>query len=130
MKTPKPQKPSLGQQIVASLQEFVEVLESGDKVEDLFVCRWVEAKEGSPRYTRETVQATRLLLRASQARFASLLGVAPRTVRAWEQGTSSPSEMASRFLDEIRYDPAYWRGRLRALSSSKAQASSRTVPPA
>jgi DNA-binding transcriptional regulator YiaG len=49
----------------------------------------------------------------SQAVFAKLLGVSLNTVRAWEQGVNHPSDMACRFLDEIRRDPAYWVRRLK-----------------
>jgi len=60
------------------------------------------------------VRRTRGLLRASQAVFARFLGVSVKTVRAWEQGFNVPSDMACRFMDEIRRDPSYWLRRLRS----------------
>jgi putative transcriptional regulator len=59
------------------------------------------------------VAAIRASLGASQPVFASLLGVSPATVRAWEQGVNTPSGMAQRFLAEIRANPEYWKARLK-----------------
>jgi putative transcriptional regulator len=72
----------------------------------------------SPRsYTSANVQQTRRLLGASQARFASFLGVSVKTVAAWEQGVNSPSMIARRFMDEIWHSPNYWLRRLRVAQS-------------
>ena len=74
----------------------------------------VVARTAAPSvYHPRLVRETRDLLAASQAVFARFLGVSVQTVRAWEQGVNTPSTLASRFLDEIRHDPAYWRTRLR-----------------
>jgi hypothetical protein len=58
-------------------------------------------------------RARRKLLGVSQAVFAKFLGVGIKTVCSWEQGKNRPSDMASRFLDEIGHNRAYWRKRLR-----------------
>ena len=55
----------------------------------------------------------RKAIAASQVVFAKLLGVSPNTIRSWEQGVNDPSHMARRFLDEIRFNPEYWKQRLR-----------------
>ena len=62
-------------------------------------------------FSASEVKSIRELLQTSQALFAKFLGVSPKTVRAWEQG-KSPSDMARRFMDEIRRNPDYWRKRV------------------
>jgi DNA-binding XRE family transcriptional regulator len=52
------------------------------------------------------------MLNASQAVFARFLGVRPTTVRAWECGNNVPSDMAARFLDEIRANPSLFKARM------------------
>jgi len=105
-------KKRVGQQIIESLQEFVEALQTGADLET-FTCRRVEVAVQRPVYDGETVQETRKQMRASQAVFARFLGVSVQTVRAWEQGENVPSDIAKRFMDEIRHNPDYWRTRLR-----------------
>jgi len=51
--------------------------------------------------------------------FAHFLGVSVKTVRSWEQG-KTPSDIASRFMDEIRHNPNYWRQRLKESAKAKA----------
>jgi HTH-type transcriptional regulator/antitoxin HigA len=68
---------------------------------------------GIPRSTLSAVLAgRRKVLNASQALFAQFLGVSVKAVRKWESG-QAPSEMACRFMDEIRRNPKYWHKRLR-----------------
>ena len=64
-------------------------------------------------YDAASVKKVRKLLGASQSIFARFLGVTVKTVQSWEQGQSTPSDMARRFLDEIRADRDYWLKRLR-----------------
>jgi putative transcriptional regulator len=64
-----------------------------------------------PEFDAAAVTAVRNALGVSRTAFAALLGVAPATVRAWEQGQTTPSGVARRFLAEIRRDPDYWRKR-------------------
>jgi putative transcriptional regulator len=109
----KQAKKSVAQDIVESLQEFVETLRSGADLETTFNCRRVEVKVAPTDYNGNVVGETRKLLRASQAIFAQFLGVSVQTVRAWEQGENVPSDIAKRFMDEIRHNPDYWRQRLR-----------------
>jgi putative transcriptional regulator len=111
-------KKRVGQQIVESLQEFVEALRAGADLET-FTCRNVELAVERPVYDGETVVQTRKLMRASQAVFARFLGVSVQTVRAWEQEENVPSDIAKRFMDEIRHDPDYWRVRLREVTVPK-----------
>jgi hypothetical protein len=79
---------SLAEEIVDGLDEFAAAVASGHPLATKFNCR------------------------TSQAIFAQLLGVSPKTVRAWEQGVNVPHEASCRLMDEVRRDPAYWRKRL------------------
>lgn len=101
--------PSVGE----GLARLMEAIESGTNISKRFTCRTVTRPAAPTLYHPRLVRETRDLLAASQAVFASFLGVSVQTVRAWEQGVNTPSELASRFLDEIRHDPGYWRTRLR-----------------
>ena len=105
-------KRSIGQEIIASLQEFADVLESGEDFTKRFRCRMVAIELPRTRYTPQLVKKTRRLLGINQALFAKFLGVSLKTLHAWEQGINVPSDLAARFLDEIRHNPAYWTGRL------------------
>ena len=117
MKT-KTTKKRIGAQIVESLQEFLTELQNGADL-SAFKCHVVEVNPPAKPSDAELARKTRELLRASQTAFAKFLGVSAQTVRAWEQGENVPSDIAKRFMDEIRHDPAYWRTRLRAVVSTK-----------
>ena len=52
------------------------------------------------------VAATRKALQMSQKAFASILGVSPRTVEAWEAGKSTPTPMAKKLIFLIDQDPS------------------------
>ncbi len=115
---PKTQR-SLGQEIIDSLSEFKAVLASGEPIASKFTVRRIELDLKLRKYKARDVRATRELLDASQAIFAQFLGVSVQTVRAWEQGDKTPRDVASRFMDEIRRDPEYWRKRLVSLAHVK-----------
>jgi DNA-binding transcriptional regulator YiaG len=106
-------RPSVAERMVQRLQDFTEALESGADISERFTCRTVRRAVPLTVYHARLVRETRDLLAASQTVFARFLGVSAQTVRAWEQGVNTPSPLASRFLDEIRHDPSYWRARLR-----------------
>ena len=112
-------KASVADQIVRGLKEFAEAVESGEPLSERFTCRNVVLNLRPARYNSRLVQDTRELLGASQAVFAQFLGVSTRTVHSWEQGINQPSEMASRFMDEIRRDPKYWQKRLRTAAVAR-----------
>ncbi|MFM9965343.1 MAG: hypothetical protein ACKV2Q_29505 [Planctomycetaceae bacterium] len=44
---------------------------------------------------------------------------------AWKHSPSTPSDMARRFLDEIRADRDYWLKRLRRMATPKRQPAER-----
>jgi DNA-binding transcriptional regulator YiaG len=104
---------SVGTRITESLQEFADVLEKGIPFANKYLSRVVQLHFQPASFSPQDVRETRRLLSASQTVFAALLGVYVQTVRAWEQGSKNPNDMARRFLDEIRRNPAYWLGRLR-----------------
>lgn len=107
---------SFGTRLNAGMEKLVLTLEAGGMaaVEKKFTVRWVKkAQFAKPQLGKADVVAIRTSLGASQPVFASLLGVSPATVRAWEQGVNEPSGMAVRFLVEIRSNPNYWKARIR-----------------
>jgi putative transcriptional regulator len=105
----KKPKRSVGARIIAGLKDAVERLEAGEPLTYRTVAMQLEPSA----FTPKKVVATRDLLAVSQGMFAQFLGVSASTVRAWEQGAKDPSDIACRFMDEIRKDPDYWRKRLR-----------------
>lgn len=104
--------PTVADRIKKRLEEFTEALESGETIQNKFTCRKVEFRLKPRPYDPEAVKKTRKLLRASQKVFAMFLGTSVKTIQAWEQGTGTANKMACRFMDEIRRNPDYWRGRL------------------
>ena len=112
---------SVGQTIIERLQDFTEALERGDKISEKFTVRRVTLDLQPTPYDPELVLQTRLQLGLSQALFAKFLGVAKSTVQKWEQGWTEPSDMACRFMDEIRSNPEYWMKRLEELVQPKEE---------
>jgi putative transcriptional regulator len=103
---------SVERDLVEGLEEFVSDLKSGTPIEKKYTCRRIILDLEPQAYTAKDVKSTRKLLNASQALFAQFLGVSVKAVRKWESG-QAPSEMACRFMDEIRRNPEYWHKRLR-----------------
>ena len=58
-----------------------------------------------PRLTAAEVAAVRASLHVSQAAFAHLLNVSPRTVQAWETSARTPSEAALKLLHVAKRHP-------------------------
>ncbi|MCI0378378.1 MAG: helix-turn-helix domain-containing protein [Gemmataceae bacterium] len=106
-------KASVGARIIEGLEEFVSALEKKEPIGAKFNCRVVELDLHPSAYSPQLVRAIRKSLETSQALFARFLGVSIKTVRAWEQGINTPSDVACRFMDEIRLNPNYWRRRLK-----------------
>jgi len=73
----------------------------------------------SRKYTPQLVKKTRDMLGVSQSLLAKFLGVSTATVAGWEQGNKKPGDLACRFLDEIRQNPAYWIARIQQTVSEK-----------
>lgn len=106
--------------LLKGLAELADDLKSGNELPDKYTCHRMVLDLEPANYRAADVKATRGLLNASQGLFAKFLGVSVKTVRAWEQG-KAPSDMARRFMDEIRRDPRYWKQRL--LDSAKVKRS-------
>ncbi|HQU41746.1 MAG TPA: hypothetical protein PK867_02995 [Pirellulales bacterium] len=111
---------SVGKEIVRRLKNFTAELEKTEDIGDRFTCRTVRLNLQPRQYSPQLVKATRETLHASQVIFANFIGVAPTTVRDWEQGIKHPSGVARRIMDEIRENPEYWRKRLKELSEPAA----------
>ena len=60
-----------------------------------------------PSYDANAVKSLRLVLGLSQMVFAQVLGVAKKTVEAWEAGRNVPNGAACRFLEVLRKDPGF-----------------------
>lgn len=118
MKTGR-EKLSVGERIVAGLKEFTEDLEAGKDITKLYKCHYVNFDFKPSQYGPRLVKQTRKTLHLSQSLFAKFLGVSANTVRGWEQGVNVPSQIACRFMDEIRRDPDYWRSRFRKLATAE-----------
>jgi putative transcriptional regulator len=99
----------IGQEIIQGLKEIRDALASGVPLERRFTVRTVSLPPKPNEYTAAKVRATRDLVGASQAVFASLVGVSTVLAQSWEQGYRKPSPLARRVLDEINRDPKRWR---------------------
>ncbi|MDZ4819334.1 MAG: helix-turn-helix domain-containing protein [Planctomycetota bacterium] len=110
-----------GQELVDGLREFSQALrdiKSGKKLEKLDGNLHDMAIK-TRNYDPKLVKNTRDMLGVSQSLFAKFLGVSTSTVAAWEQGSNAPSDMACRFMDEIREEPAYWIARIQRTITAK-----------
>ncbi len=103
---------SVERDLVEGLEGFLTHLKTGKPIEKKYTCHRVTLELAPQAYTADQVRATRDLLNASQELFARFLGVSVKTVRKWEGG-NPPSDIACRFMDEIRRNPGYWQERLR-----------------
>jgi DNA-binding transcriptional regulator YiaG len=112
-------KRSLGKTVADRLGEFADALESDKPLSSKFTCRKVVLNLVPMPYDPALVKTTRALLGVSQSIFAQFLGVSVDAVQAWERGANTPSDMACRFMDEIRHNPTYWRKRLMDSVSQK-----------
>ncbi|MFN0195773.1 MAG: helix-turn-helix domain-containing protein [Planctomycetaceae bacterium] len=97
-------------EMIRRLEAFKIDLESG--TQKTFTRREIRLILKPTSYDPMLVKKTRQALNFSQPLFAQFLGVSVKTVRSWEQGKVEPSDMACRFLDEIRRDPDHWKQRL------------------
>lgn len=118
MKTSK-RKASVADRILHRLQGFTQALENQETIAHRFTSRQITLDLKPTTYDPAAVKKTRDLLGVNQAVFAQFLGVSVQTIRSWEQGIHSPSEMACRFMDEIQRNPQYWITRLRESAVAK-----------
>lgn len=87
--------------LLEGMEWTVEQLKSEKPLSTRRVVLNLQAQE----FTAAEVKAVREKLNLSQAMFAQFLGVARKSVCAWEGGRKPP-EIACRFMDEIRRNPA------------------------
>jgi len=98
-----------------SLRRFMETIDKGKKVEWVRKTRFITQRDGSLRRVvlrkdgtvekdeiipedRRLIAEARARTGLSQDKFATLLGISPRTLRDWEQGRRSPSGAAKTLL--------------------------------
>jgi len=103
---------SVEDDLVEGLEGFLADLKSDSPIEKKYTCRRVVLDLEPHSYDAEHIRATRRILNASQEVFAQFLGVSVKAVRKWEGG-GTPSDIACRFMDEIRRNPGYWKSRLK-----------------
>lgn len=77
--------------------------ERGER-KDLHVSRLAVPRPPKPMSGSE-IARVRQKLNCSQAVFAMLLNISPRTVQAWEQGARTPSDAALKLLNIARKHP-------------------------
>jgi putative transcriptional regulator len=114
-------KRSIGRIVGDRLTEFADALETGGDVCAKFTCRKVVLNLAPQTYHPALVKKTRAVLSVSQGIFAQFLGVSVDAVQSWEGGVNAPSDIACRFMDEIRHNPKYWRNRLMESISQKVE---------
>ena len=120
----KPERSTLGAEIVEGLQELLDVLRSGEPLESRFIVHDIEPPGSSTNgHPVENVRRLREeILKVDPDAFARFLGVTPRTLRSWEDGTRVAGPVARRFLEEIAADPKHWRSRMKRASGITSRA--------
>lgn len=112
-------KPSVAADLISGFRELRDALRAGGDIGNKFTCYQLELDLQAEPFTPKEVRETRRLLSASQAVFAMFLGVSVKTVSEWEQGRSTPQDIACRFMDEIRRNPDFYRKRLEESAKPK-----------
>jgi putative transcriptional regulator len=93
------ERKKLAERLKAGLEEGV--LYAKDKLN----LRTVEIPPAPPRFTAKKVLRLRKSARMSQAVFARLINVSPKTIQSWEQGQRTPSQAAQRMLQVLQEKP-------------------------
>jgi putative transcriptional regulator len=112
-------KKSIGKELLEGMRELTEALESRPDISDEFTVRRMKLDLQPEAYSPAKVIETRKLLGASQVVFATFIGVNVKTLQAWEQGANPAAGAAARLMDEIRFNPVFFRERLRSLAKPK-----------
>ena len=105
---------TVSRQIRAGLEQLDAALAAGGmaEVERQFTVRRVRVPQAQ--LEAGDVADVRKRIGASQAVFATLLGVSANAVRAWEQGINPLPGIARQFIAEIRDNADYWRAKVAA----------------
>ena len=96
----KAKRTSAFAKIKGGLEDAI-VFHAGDRQ---LTVRDVELKPPAPMRAKEVV-AVRTRMRVSQAAFARILNVSPRTVQAWETDARRPSDAALKLLSVAKEHP-------------------------
>lgn len=84
-------------EIMASIDETIEAAGTHQLKETVYI-------KPVKKYNAEGVKKIRKSLNMTQAVFAGMMGVSPKTVEAWESGRNVPMGPASRVLDLLMKD--------------------------
>ena len=98
MKT-KPAKQSVGQRLIASMEEGLESLRAGKELPTTFVA----IPPDPPEFDKKHLLTLRKRNKMSQSSFAKVLNVSVKTVEGWEQGVRHPSGAALRLLQFMEH---------------------------
>jgi putative transcriptional regulator len=90
---------SVYKDIIKSLDEAIEYEKGNLKAK-----RRTVVVQPLAEYKSSEIRNLRLQLEFSQVAFASVLGVSPKTIEAWEAGRNQPSGPARRMLELISND--------------------------
>lgn len=112
----QPTPDQLAKDTVTRLKRFSDHLDSGVPIGEAYSCRKIILDIEVEEYTADMVREVRALLKVSQALFARFLNVSVSTVQKWERGVKPPDGAASRFMDEIRHNPQYFRERFASMA--------------
>jgi putative transcriptional regulator len=115
---PNPDLSPLAASILADLNEFCEVLESGEPVEQRYTVRSIALNLTPREYEAGDVKHLRAKLGVSQAVFAHFLGVSAAAVRAWERNARPIPASSRRFMDEIAADTGLFFRRMEAATKA------------
>jgi putative transcriptional regulator len=66
----------------------------------------IEMPDPPPEFSAKEITSLRLQSGMSQAVFAQVLNVSPKTVQSWEHGQRRPSQAALRLIQVFRQDPS------------------------
>ncbi|HUG90283.1 MAG TPA: helix-turn-helix domain-containing protein [Planctomycetaceae bacterium] len=99
MATPKKTRRPLFERLKQGLEEGI-AFSRGE-----LSLRTVEIPEEPPQVDRETLAAIRERAQMSQAVFARVLNVSPKTVQSWEQGVRKPSHASLRLIEIFSQRP-------------------------
>ena len=99
MKSRKPRKP-LFERLQQGLTEGIQ------QSRGELTLRTTVFPDRPPEISPEELTALRIKVEMSQAVFARVLSVSPRTVQSWEQGSRKPSLASRRLIQVIHENPA------------------------
>lgn len=106
--TSKKQPPRMGEEILRGLGQMRDALEQEQPLESRFTMRTVELELEPRVYSAEEIQGIRRSFHASQAVFALMIGISPRTLQDWEQGRKAAPAWAGRLLQLMQEHPQPW----------------------